>query len=34
MPGNAGMADIGQCVNIDVMDFDGLVSFAVKEELI
>ena len=30
-PGNAGMADIGQCVNIDVMDFDGLVSFAVKE---
>ena len=30
-PGNAGMADIGQCVNIDVMDFDGLVSFAEKE---
>lgn len=30
-PGNAGMAEIGQCIDIDVMDFDSLVSFAEKE---
>ncbi len=32
-PGNAGIAGVAQCVDIGVMDFDALVSFAKKEEI-
>ena len=32
-PGNAGIDSIGQCVDLDVMDFDGLVEFAKKENV-
>ena len=32
-PGNAGIAELAECVNIDVMDFDGLAEFALKEKI-
>ncbi len=32
-PGNGGMADIVQCVDLDVMDFDGLVEFAEDKQI-
>ena len=30
-PGNAGIAELAECVDISVMDADGLVEFAKKE---
>ena len=30
-PGNAGIAALAECVDIGVMDFDSLVSFARKK---
>ena len=27
-PGNAGIAEVAECVNIGVMEFDKLMSFA------
>ena len=27
-PGNAGIAEVAECVNIGVMEFDKLVAFA------
>lgn len=32
-PGNAGIAEYAECVNIGVMEFDRLVEFAKKEEV-
>lgn len=32
-PGNAGIAEIAQCVNIPVSDFTGLADFAEKEKI-
>ena len=32
-PGNAGIAELAECVNIDVMDFDKMVDFAVEEAI-
>ncbi|UCD56094.1 MAG: phosphoribosylamine--glycine ligase [Candidatus Hydrogenedentota bacterium] len=32
-PGNAGIAEQAQCVNIDATDIDGLVKFADKEKI-
>lgn len=32
-PGNAGIASLAQCVPIDVMDVDGLVRFAMDNEV-
>lgn len=32
-PGNAGIAELAECVNIDVMDFDKMVDFAVAEAI-
>lgn len=32
-PGNAGIAEYAECVDIGVMDFDRLVEFANKEEI-
>lgn len=32
-PGNAGIAQIAECVNIGVMDFDALVAFAKDKEI-
>ena len=30
-PGNAGIAEIAECVNIGVMEFDKLAEFAVEK---
>ena len=30
-PGNAGIADVAECVNIKAEDIDGICEFAVKE---
>ncbi|MDD6070495.1 MAG: phosphoribosylamine--glycine ligase [Clostridiales bacterium] len=32
-PGNAGIAELAECVDISVMDFDKLVSFAKNKEI-
>ncbi|MCR5406334.1 MAG: phosphoribosylamine--glycine ligase [Lachnospiraceae bacterium] len=32
-PGNAGIAELAECVNIGVMDFDALTDFALKEKI-
>lgn len=32
-PGNAGIAEIAECVNIGVMEFDKLVAFAKEEKI-
>lgn len=32
-PGNAGIAALAECVDIGVMDFDGLVAFAKEKEI-
>jgi len=32
-PGNAGIEEYAECVNIAVMDFDGLAAFAEKEKI-
>lgn len=32
-PGNAGIAEFAECVNIGAMEFDKLVSFAKKEQI-
>lgn len=32
-PGNAGMMDCGECINISVSDFEGLASFAKQEKI-
>ncbi|PNV59478.1 phosphoribosylamine--glycine ligase [Clostridium sp. chh4-2] len=32
-PGNAGIAEVAECVNIGVMDFDKLVEFAKEQEI-
>ena len=32
-PGNAGIAELAECVDISVMDADGLVEFAKKENI-
>ena len=32
-PGNAGIAELAECVDISVMDFDKMVDFAVKEAI-
>lgn len=32
-PGNAGIAEVAECVNIGVMDFDGLTAFAKEHEI-
>ena len=32
-PGNAGIADIAECVPIGVMEFDKLTDFALKEKI-
>lgn len=32
-PGNAGIAELAECVNIGVMEFDKLVDFAKKEAI-
>ena len=32
-PGNAGIAELAQCVDIGVMDFDGLTKFAKENEI-
>ena len=32
-PGNAGIAEIAECVPIAAMDFDGLIAFAKKEKI-
>ncbi len=32
-PGNAGIAELAECVDINVMDFDKMVDFAVKEAI-
>ncbi len=32
-PGNAGISEFAKCVDIGVMDFDGLVDFAKKENI-
>lgn len=32
-PGNAGIAEVADCVDISVMDFDSLISFAKEKEI-
>ena len=32
-PGNAGIAEYAECVNIGAMEFDKLVSFAKEKEI-
>lgn len=32
-PGNAGIAEVAECVNIGVMDFEALVAFAKEKEI-
>ncbi len=32
-PGNAGIGDIAECVDIGVMDFDRLIAFALEKEI-
>jgi len=32
-PGNPGMSDVAECVNIKVNDFDGLISFAKEHQI-
>ena len=32
-PGNAGIAEVAECVNIGVMEFDKLVAFAKENEI-
>ena len=32
-PGNAGIAELAECVDIGVMEFDKLVAFAKKEAI-
>ncbi len=32
-PGNAGISEIAECINIGVMEFDKLAEFAVKEQI-
>lgn len=32
-PGNAGIAEVAECVNIGVMDFEKLVAFAKENEI-
>ena len=32
-PGNAGIAELAECVDISVMDFDGLVAFAKEKSI-
>lgn len=32
-PGNAGIAEVAECVNIGVMEFDKLVEFAKEHEI-
>ena len=32
-PGNAGIAEVAECVNIGVMEFDNLVAFAKEHEI-
>lgn len=32
-PGNAGIAEVAECVNIGVMDFEGLTAFAKEHEI-
>ena len=32
-PGNAGIAEVAECVNIGVMEFDKLVAFAKEHEI-
>lgn len=32
-PGNAGIAEMAECVNIGVMEFDKLVAFAKEHEI-
>ncbi len=32
-PGNAGIAEVAECVNIGVMEFDKLVTFAKEQEI-
>jgi phosphoribosylamine--glycine ligase len=32
-PGNAGISEIAECVNIPVMDFENLITFAKKENI-
>ncbi len=32
-PGNGGIAQVAECVNIGVMDFDGLTGFAKEKEI-
>ena len=32
-PGNAGIADLAECVDIGVMEFDKLVAFAKEKEI-
>ncbi len=32
-PGNAGIAQVAECVNIGAMDFDGLVDFAKEKKI-
>ena len=32
-PGNAGIAEVAECVNIGVMEFDKLVAFAKEQEI-
>ncbi len=33
-PGNAGIGQLAECVNIGAMEFDKLVAFAKEKELI
>ncbi len=33
VPGNGGIEDMAECVQIDVNNFDGLISFAKKEDI-
>ena len=32
-PGNAGIAEVAQCISIDVMDFDGICKFVKSEKI-
>ena len=32
-PGNAGIANLAECVNISPDDIDGLLAFALKEKI-
>ena len=32
-PGNAGIAEVAECVNIGAMEFDKLVAFAKEKEI-